>query len=150
MTQIFKKCTKCGNILTIYSGNQNTICETCFEVFDTNSLLDQEDKTFFKSFDSGELEENLKYNALIMQGNEHIANEQYKNAEKSYKQAISLNENRYEGFYGVARAKTHNFQIIPESLDYIEYAKIAINLADDDIDPQINANLAKLGIAKNK
>ena len=41
-------------------------------------------------------------------------------------------------------------EILPDSKDYLEYAKIAISLADDDIDHQINANLAKINIFKNK
>lgn len=148
MTQIFKKCANCNNILTIYSENQITVCEFCKCEFETSSLLDDSEKTFVKSLKTEKLEEHLKYNAFIIQGNEYISQGLYKTAEQSYKQAIDLNENRYEGFYGVARAKTHDFQIIPESNDYLEYAKIALSIADDDIDPQINANLAKLNIFK--
>lgn len=150
MAQIFKKCKVCNNTLTIFTNSKTTVCNFCKSEFKTSDLLDNNDIRFFESFDNQEIELSLKYNALIMQGNEQILGGQFLEAERSYKQAISLNENRYEGYYGVARAKTQDFQIIPDDNDYLEYAKLAINMADDDIDPKINANLAKLNISKTK
>ena len=113
-------------------------------------FLSAVDRTFFKSFSNEQLENSLRYNSLIMQGNKYIENGLFEKAEQSYKLAIALCENRYEGYYGVARAKTQDFKHFPESQDYIEYAKLAMNYADDDIDSQINANLAKINIYKNK
>lgn len=150
MAQIFKKCKICNNILTIYTNSKITICKSCKSEFNTNDLLNSDDVKFFESLDSEKNELSLKYNALIMQGNDQILNGQFLDAEKTYKQAISLDESRYEAFYGITRAKTQDFQIIPTDNDYLEYAKIAINKADDDIDPKINANLAKLNILKTK
>lgn len=148
MTQIFKKCQFCENILTIYAGNKTTVCTKCLAEYETSKLFDASDKTFIKSISSDEVENALKYNALIMQGNENIADKQYEKAEESFKQAVELNENRYEAYYGIARAKTHDFSFLPETNDYLEYAKIAISLADDEIDYKINANLAKLSVLK--
>ncbi len=150
MAQIFKKCPSCSGLITIYTGSKKTICPNCQIEHKTESLLDKNDKQFFASFDDKNLELSLKYNAFIVQGNEHISNAQFSEAEKCFKQAITLDENRYEGYYGVARAKTQDFQFLPDENDYLEYAKLAINMADDDIDPKINANLAKLNIIKNK
>ena len=150
MAQIFKKCPNCSNLITIFTGNKKTTCLNCQSEYETEKLLDNKDKRFFESFDQEDLELSLKYNAYIMQGNQHISNEQFLQAEQCFKQAIELCETRYEGYYGVARSKTHDFQILPDSPDYLEYAKLAIQMADDDIDPKINANLAKLNVLKNK
>ena len=150
MTQIFKKCPNCDNIITIHSNNETSVCSNCMAEFETKSLLDDSDKVFFKSISSEQLENTLRYNSLIIQGNENIEKGLFDKAEQNYKQAINLCENRYEGYYGVARAKTHDFKIIPNSQDYLEYAKIAISIADDDIDSKINANLAKINVFKNK
>jgi len=150
MAQIFKNCTNCGKVLTIDNNQNVTKCENCLCEFKTSSLLDDSDKTFLKHFDSKDLDLSLKYNALIMQGNDYIISQQYQKAEESFKQAILLNENRYEAYYGVTRAKTQDFQVLPENNDYIEFAKIAMNLADDDIDTKINANLAKINVFKNR
>ena len=113
-------------------------------------MLDDSDRTFFKHFNSADIDISLKYNALIIQGNDYIFMQQYQQAEEAFKQAISLNENRYEAYYGITRAKTQDFQILPDNNDYLEYAKIALSLADDDIDSKINANLAKINIYKQK
>ncbi len=148
MAQIFKKCKVCKEILTIFSDSKTTICLSCKHEFNTSDLFDENDTFFFKNFASGELETALKYNALIGQGNDFVSSERFDKAEETFKQAISLDENRYEAYFGVARAKTHDFRELPDSKDYLEYAKIALDKASDDIDPKINANLAKLGISK--
>lgn len=150
MSQIFKKCPICGNTLTIYEKNKNTQCKKCMAEFDTESILDADERTFLKSFSDDKLENTLRYNALIIQANENIEKGLFEKAEQNFKQAIELCENRYEAYYGIARAKTQDFKILPESQDYLEYAKIAISIADDDIDSQINANLAKINVFKNK
>ena len=150
MAQIFKNCTSCKKLITIFSENKTTLCKHCGTEFETDSLLDESEKTFIKSLSSNELDISLKYNSMIMQGNEHILNNSFDKAEESFKQAIDLCENRYEGYYGVVRAKTHDFKILPDTNDYLEYAKIAISIADDDVDSIINANLAKINIFKNK
>ena len=150
MAQIFKNCNNCGKILTIDNNKNITKCESCFCEFETSSLLDDSDRTFFKHFNSADIDISLKYNALIIQGNDYIFMQQYQQAEEAFKQAISLNENRYEAYYGITRAKTQDFQILPDNNDYLEYAKIALSLADDDIDSKINANLAKINIYKQK
>ena len=150
MAQIFKNCKNCKNLLTIFTGSKTTICPNCKEEYNSADLLDKTDKKFFADFDDKSIELSLKYNAFIIKGNENMSNGQFLQAEQSYKQAINLMESRYEGYYGVVRAKTQDFTILPEENDYLEYAKIAINIADDDIDPKINASLAKLNITKNK
>ena len=149
MAEIFKKCEICDNILSINISSKATICNKCLSEFDTSKLLDDNDKTFIKSLSSEEIENSLKYNALILQGNENIADEQFDKAEESFKQAVELNENRYEAYLGIARAKTHDFTFLPDTNDYLEYAKIAISLSDDEIDYQINAKLAKIAVFKN-
>ncbi len=148
MTQIFKKCKSCGNILTIYDDSLMTICDKCLTEFETKNLLDENDKSLIKNLSSDEIENALRYNAKIMKANEFILHENYQKAEESFKEAIEINENRYEAYYGIARSKTEDFTKIPDTNDYLEYAKIALSIAEDDIDSQIYANLAKLGIAK--
>ena len=72
MSQIFKKCPVCGNTLTIYEKNKNTQCKKCMAEFDTESILDADERTFLKSFSDDKLENTLRYNALIIQANENI------------------------------------------------------------------------------
>ena len=148
MAYIFKKCPNCTNILTIFSESKTTSCEVCGAEFENSSILHYKDIVFFKNFSESDFEKSLKYNALIIQGNENISNSLYQKAEECFKQAIELDENRYEGYYGVTKAKTQDFQVLPDNNDYLEYAKIAMSLADDDVDHKINANLAKLNIFK--
>ena len=148
MAQIFKNCTNCGELLTIFTDSKITSCKNCENEFVTSSLLDESDKTFIKKLSSEQIETTLQYNSLIIQGNDHISNSLFDKAEQCYKQAIDICENRYEAYYGVVRAKTQDFQSIPETSDYLEYAKLAMKYADDDIDSKINANLAKINIFK--
>lgn len=150
MSEIFKKCECCDNILSVNIGSKITTCNKCLTEFETSKLLDDNDKTFIKTISGEEVENALKYNALIMQGNDNIADEQFDKAEETFKQAIELNENRYEAYLGITRAKTHDFTFLPETKDYLEYAKIAISLSEDEIDYQINAKLAKIAVFKNK
>lgn len=150
MNQIFKKCPSCDNIITIHRNNKTSVCTKCNSEFETVSLLDDDDRSFLKSISDEKLENTLRYNSLIMQGHAYIEQGLFVKAEQTFKLALTLCENRYEAYYGISRAKTQDFKVFPNSQDYIEYAKLAMDYADDDIDSQINANLAKINIYKKK
>ena len=49
MAQIFKNCTSCKKLITIFSENKTTLCKHCGTEFETDSLLDDSEKTFVKS-----------------------------------------------------------------------------------------------------
>ena len=65
-------------------------------------------------------------------------------AEASFKKAIEYDDSNYRSYLGVVKAKTENFNKIPENDDYLQYAHYAISLATGEDLTLVRSELSKI------
>lgn len=150
MSFISLKCKNCNGEMTIDMNSKTCTCSHCGSTFLLTELVDEKDISFVDTFSQNDLNQKVEFNDALKQGDVCIYRGEFIKAEEWFKRAIELDENNYKGYFGLVKAKTHNFNIIPDSNDYEQYAKITMNLVDRDDESHIKNELSKLDILKSE
>ena len=146
MSLVSLKCKNCGSGVTYNDDAQMVTCNHCGSTFMLSELLDEKDLNFIKANKEIDVEKKVEVGNLLKQAETLIFQAEYGQAEELYKKVVELDEKNYKGYFGVVKAKTHNFNKIPDSNDYAEYAKIALKYVDIDEKDHIKSELDKLEI----
>ncbi len=144
MSFVSLKCKNCGSGLTYNDDAQMVTCTHCGSTYMLSELLDEKDLNFIKANKEIDIENKMEVGNLLKQAETYIYQAEYQQAEEIYKRVIELDEKNYKGYFGVVKAKTSNFNKIPETNDYLEYAKIALKYVDSDDMPYVKSELDKL------
>ncbi len=150
MSEINLKCKNCGARMQVDEEAKMITCMHCGASHLLSEILDKDDLEFLNKFKPNELENKLKFSDAIKQGETYLFQADYTKAENSFKLAISYDEKNYKGYLGVVKAKTNNFNQLPPTSDYKEYAKSALKYADNDDRIYVKNELEKLNILKNE
>lgn len=144
MSLVSLKCKNCGSGVAYNDDAQMVTCNHCGSTFMLSELLDEKDLNFIKANKEIDVEKKIEVGNLLKQAETLIFQAEYRQAEEIYKKIIELDEKNYKGYYGVVKAKTHNFNKVPENEDYAEYAKIALKYVDIDEKSRIKSEFEKL------
>lgn len=144
MSLVSLKCKNCGSGVAYNDDAQMVTCNHCGSTFMLSELLDEKDLNFIKANKEIDVEKKMEVGKLLKQAETLIYQAEYRQAEEVYKKVIELDEKNYKGYYGVVKAKTHNFNKVPENEDYAEYAKIALKYVDVDEKNLIKSEFEKL------
>ncbi len=144
MSLVSLKCKNCGSGVAYNDDVQMVTCNHCGSTFMLSELLDEKDLNFIKANKEIDVEKKIEIGNLLKQAETLIFQAEYRQAEEVYKKVIELDDKNYKGYYGVVKAKTHNFNKVPENEDYAEYAKITLKYVDIDEKNRIASEFKKL------
>ena len=150
MSYITLKCKNCGASMSIDFNAKTVTCLHCGSTFLLSELFDEKDVGMIKDFTPEDLEKKANFTEAIKKGEVSLYQGDFEKAEQYFKKAIEIDEDNYKGYFGVIKAKTHNFNILPETDDYVEYSKITLNLVDKDDEIHIKSELQKLELLKRE
>lgn len=150
MSYITLKCKNCGASMSIDFDAKTVTCIHCGSTFLLSELFDEEDVNVIKQFKPSDIEKKANFTEAIKKGEVCLYQGEFVKAEEYFKRAIEIDEENYKGYFGVIRAKTHNFNILPDTDDYAQYAKITLNLVDRDNEDHIKSELQKLDLLKRE
>ena len=150
MSFITLKCKNCGSSMTLNTESNSATCSHCGSTFLIADLLDEKDIAFTKNFTAKDLEQKILASDSIKQGETCIFQANYEKAEESFKKAIELDPENFRGYLGVVKAKTHNLNTIPDDDDYVQYARVAIDLTTGDERVFVESELAKLDLLERE
>lgn len=150
MSYITLKCKNCGASMSIDFNAKTVTCLHCGSTFLLSELFDEKDVGMIKDFTPEDLEKKANFTEAIKKGEVSLYQGEFERAEQYFKKAIEIDEDNYKGYFGVIKAKTHNFNILPETDDYVEYSKITLNLVDKDDEIHIKSELQKLDLLKRE
>jgi tetratricopeptide (TPR) repeat protein len=148
MSYITLKCKNCGGSMSMDMNSKTITCSHCGSTFLLTELFDEKDVDFVSKFKQEDIVKKIEFNENLKQGEVCIYQGEYLKAEQHFKRAIELDDENYKGYFGVVRAKTHNFNSLPDAEDYKEYAQIALKLVDKDDQSHVQSELAKLDVLK--
>ena len=141
MSLINLKCKNCSASVSLDMNAKSITCAHCGSTFLLQELIDEKDIEMVESLSEKDFQEKVDFNDAIKHGDIALFQGDFDKAEQYYKRAIQLNENDFRGYYGVVRSKTHNLNIIPDSNDFKEYAKLAIKFVPHDEEIHIKSEL---------
>ena len=144
MSLVSLKCKNCGSGVAYNDDAQMVTCNHCGSTFMLSELLDEKDLNFIKANKEVDVEKKMEVGNLLKQAETLIFKAEYRQAEELFKKVIELDDKNYKGYYGVVKAKTHNFNKVPENEDYAEYAKITLKYVDIDEKSRIESEFEKL------
>ncbi|MBQ8451874.1 MAG: tetratricopeptide repeat protein [Clostridia bacterium] len=144
MSLINLKCKNCSASVSLDMNAKSITCAHCGSTFLLQELIDEKDIEMVESLSEKDFQEKVDFNDAIKHGDIALFQGDFDKAEQYYKRAIQLNEKDFRGYYGVVRSKTHNLNIIPDSNDFKEYAKLAIKFVPHDEEIHIKSELSKL------
>lgn len=150
MSYITLKCKNCGSGMTLDTNSKTITCTHCGSTFMLADVMDEKDTAFLNKTKPEDIQTKMEVAKALKQGDTCVYQAEYKLAEEYYKKAIELDEKNYKGYFGVVRAKTSNFNRIPDTNDYLEYAKVVQKLVGDDDNVYVKSELAKLEILKKE
>ena len=150
MSYITLKCKNCGSGMTLNTDSKTITCTHCGSTFMLADVMDEKDTAFASKTSVADIETKMAVAKALKQGDTCVYQAEYKLAEEYYKKAIELDEKNYKGYFGVVRAKTSNFNRIPDSNDYLEYAKVVEKLVNTDDNVYVKSELAKLELLKKE
>lgn len=150
MSYITLKCKNCGSGMTLNTDSKTITCTHCGSTFMLADVMDEKDTVFAKKTSVADIETKMAVAKALKQGDTCVYQAEYKLAEEYYKKAIELDEKNYKGYFGVVRAKTSNFNRIPDSNDYLEYAKVVEKLVSTDDNVYVKSELSKLELLKKE
>ena len=150
MSLVSLKCKNCGSGVTYNDDSQMITCSHCGNTFMLSELLDEKDLNFIKANKEINIENKLEIGNLLKQAETLIYKAEYRQAEEIFKKVVELDGKNYKGYYGIVKAKTHNFNKVPENEDYNEYAKLALKYVDIDDYSLIKSEIDKLSLLKNE
>jgi len=146
MSYITLKCKNCGANMALNTESHSATCNHCGSTFLISDILDEKDSSFVSKFSSKELEQKMYATDSIKQGETFIAKCEYEKAEACFKKAIEYDDSNYRSYLGVVKAKTENFNKLPENDDYLQYAHYALNLATGDDLTLVRSELSKIDL----
>lgn len=150
MSYITLKCKSCGADMSLNPDSKAITCKHCSSTYMLVDLLDDTDKLFTKQLSKKDVENMIEFSDAIKKGETYIYQAEYKLAEESFKKAIEYNNKSHKGYFGVVKAKTENFNKIPDENDYLEYAKLALAHVDKDDEAHVKSEIAKLTFLANE
>lgn len=150
MSIISLKCKNCNGSMNLDMNSKTCTCSHCGSTFFLSELVDEKDMIFVDKLNQNDLSKRVDFNDAIKSGDICLIRGEFLKAEEFFKKAIELDEKNYKGYFGVVRAKTHNFNILPDSNDYQEFATITKNLVDKDDESFVANELDKLEILKTE
>lgn len=150
MSYITLKCKNCGSGMTLNTESKTITCNHCGSTFMLADVLDEKDVAFASKTSAKDIQTKMEIAKALKQGDTCVYQAEYKLAEEYYKKAIELDDKNYKGYFGVVRAKTSNFNRIPDSNDYLEYAKVVQKLVNTDDNVYVKSELAKLDLLKKE
>lgn len=150
MTNIKIKCKNCGNETTFDPTNKLLTCKFCGYTFLLTEMLDINDIKLLKKCNPYEVEKKIMENEYLKRGDELLFKAEYKKAEENFKKVIEINNKNFKAFYGVVKAKTHNFNYLPPNDDYKVFVKRAVDLADFEDKVYIKNQFSKLDILEEE
>lgn len=148
MSYISIKCKNCGSTMTMNVTSKTITCIHCGSTFLLSQLLDEKDLAFIEKIKPDDLSKKLEVSDNLKDGESCLFKGEYEKSEEYFKKAIELDEHNYKGYLGVVRAKTHNYNLLPNSDDYKEYARYALKYADGDDAIYVKNELEKIPILK--
>ena len=146
MSYITLKCKNCGANMSLNTESHSATCNHCGSTFLISDILDEKDSPYVSKFSSKELEQKMYANDALKQGETFIAKCEYEKAEASFKKAIEYDDSNYRSYLGVVKAKTENFNKLPENDDYLQYAHYALSLATGDDLTLVRSELSKIDL----
>ena len=146
MSYITLKCKNCGANMSLNTESHSATCNHCGSTFLISDILDEKDTAFVTKFSSKELEQKMYASDALKQGETFIAKCEYEKAEASFKKAIEYDDSNYRSYLGVVKAKTENFNKLPENDDYLQYAHYALSLATGDDLTLVRSELSKIDL----
>ena len=146
MSLVSLKCKNCGSGLNYNDDAQMVTCNHCGSTFMLSELLDEKDLNFIKANQEVDVEKKMEVGNLLKQAETLMFQAEYGQAEELFKKVIELDDKNYKGYFGVVKAKTNNFNKVPDNNDYAEYAKMALKYVDMDEKEHVKAELDKLEI----
>ena len=144
MPLITLKCKNCGSSISIDPDSKTATCTHCGSTFLMVDLLDEKDMSFSKSITPENLQQKIDFAEALKKGDTYLFQGEYKLAEEQFKRAIELNDTNYKGYLGVVKAKTSNINKVPDTKEFIEFAKYALKYVDKDDESYVKSELAKL------
>lgn len=148
MSYISIKCKNCGSTMTMNVTSKTITCIHCGSTFLLSQLLDEKDLAFIEKIKPDDLSKKIEVSDNLKDGEACLFKGDYEKSEEFFKKAIELDEHNYKGYLGVVRAKTHNYNLLPNSDDYKEYAKLALKYADGDDAIYVKNELEKIPLLK--
>ena len=150
MSYITLKCKNCGANMALNTESHSATCNHCGSTFLISDILDEKDSSFVSKFSSKELEQKMYATDSIKQGETFIAKCEYEKAEACFKKAIEYDDSNYRSYLGVVKAKTENFNKLPDDDDYLQYAHYALNLATGDDLTLVRSELSKIDLLETE
>lgn len=144
MSYITLKCKSCGADMSLSHDSKAVTCKHCGSTYMMIDLLDDVDKLFTQQLSKKDVENMIEFSDAIKKGETYIYQAEYTLAEESFKKAIEYNDKSHKGYFGVVKAKTANFNKIPDETDYLEYAKLALKYVDKDDEAFVKSEISKL------
>ena len=146
MSYITLKCKNCGANMSLNTESHSATCNHCGSTFLISDILDEKDSTFVSKLSSKEIEQKMYATDALKQGETFIAKCEYSKAEACFKKAIEYDDSNYRSYLGVVKAKTENFNKLPEDDDYLQYAHYALSLATGDDLTLVRSELSKIDL----
>lgn len=148
MAYISIKCKNCGSTMSMNINSKTITCIHCGSTFLLSQLLDEKDMAFIDTIKPNDLSKKIKVSEALKDGESCLFQGDYEKSEEFFKKAIELDDKNYKGYLGVVRAKTHNYNMLPNSNDYQEYSKLALKYADGDDLIYVKNELEKIPLLK--
>lgn len=150
MATINVKCKHCGNNMSFDTEQKTVTCSYCGSNYQASELLNETDLAFIEKLKPQEVENKIEANVHIKNGEMYIYQAQFIKAEHEFKKAISLDTKNFHAYYGMVKAKTHNFSLLPEGDGYKEYAKSALKVAPKDEQEYLKNEFVKLDLLEKE
>lgn len=150
MSYITLKCKNCGANMSLNTESHSATCNHCGSTFLIADILDEKDAAFVSKLSPKELEQKMYASDALKHGETYIAKCDFANAEASFKKAIEYDDSNYRAYLGVVKAKTENFNKLPEDDDYLQYAHYALSLATGDDLTLVRSELSKIDLLSSE
>ena len=150
MSYITLKCKNCGANMSLNTESHSATCNHCGSTFLIADILDEKDTAFISKLSPKELEQKMYASDALKHGETYLAKCEFANAEASFKKAIEYDDSNYRSYLGVVKAKTENFNKLPEDDDYLQYAHYALSLATGDDLTLVRSELSKIDLLSNE
>lgn len=148
MAYISIKCKNCGSTMSMNINSKTITCIHCGSTFLLSQILDEKDMAFIDTIKPNDLSKKINVSEALKDGESCLFQGDYEKSEEFFKKAIELDDKNYKGYLGVVRAKTHNYNMLPNSNDYQEYSKLALKYADGDDLIYVKNELEKIPLLK--
>ncbi len=150
MSYITLKCKNCGANMSLNTESHSATCNHCSSTFLISDLLEEKDTAFLSKFSKSELEQKMLATDAIKQGETYLFKCEFEKAEFSFKKAIELDDSNFRSYLGVVKAKTQNFNKIPDNDDYLQYAHYALSIASGDDLVFVKSELSKINMLERE